>query len=55
MDMYLMASEINLEVALEIFKRVKLQAGFIINYEKTDLYRTDSIRNSNTKFYTEHY
>ena len=52
-DLYLWGDSQNIEAAFSTFEFFSKRTGFVINYEKTTLYRIGSLKNSVAKLYTK--
>ena len=53
MDIYLMCDQTSIKRVLEILDYFHRHTGFLISYEKTQIYRIGSLRNTNAKLITE--
>ena len=53
MDIYLLYEKKSLHTVLEILDKFKLNTGFTVNYEKTQMYRIGSLRKTNAKLFTQ--
>ena len=51
--LFLMYSETVLQEAISTLKRIERNTGLKISYEKTNIYRIGSLKNSNAKTYTQ--
>ena len=53
MDIYMLYDQKSLTTVLEILESFRLQSGFTVNYNKTQIYRIGSLRSSNAILYTQ--
>ena len=52
MDMYLLGKESVIKAAFETISHFEKRSGFLVNYDKTSIYRIGSLKNSEAKLYT---
>ena len=53
MDNYQLFDEESLTATLEELERFRIASGFMVNYDKTNIYRIGSLRNSNARIHTQ--
>ena len=53
MDIYSLFNQGSIQKVFTILENFKLQTGFTINYDKTQIYRIGSLRDSNAQFYSQ--
>ena len=52
-DIFLLYDQQTIDSTISVLSNFKENTGFTVNYDKTQLYRIGSIKNSNAKLYTE--